>query len=40
MPNFQDIHDLLYLSHFDDNIEDEVFMIVLELVKSKKRDLP
>ena len=40
MPNFRDIHDLLYLSHFDDNIEDEVFMIVLELVKSKNRDLP
>ena len=31
---------VLYLSHFDDNIEDEVFMIVLELVKSKNHDLP
>ena len=35
MPNFRDIRDLLYLSRFDDNIEDEEFMILLELVKSK-----
>ena len=40
MPKFPDKQDLLYLSHFDDNIEDEVFMIVLELVKSKNHDLP
>ena len=40
MPNFRDIRDLSYLSHFDDNIEDEKFMILLELVKSKNRDLP
>ena len=40
MLNFRDIRDLLYLSHFDNNIEDEEFMILLELVKSKNRDLP
>ena len=40
MPNFRDIRDLLYLSRFDDNIEDEEFMILLELVKSKNYDLP
>ena len=40
MTNFRDICDLLYLSRFDDNIEDEAFMILLELVKSKNRDLP
>ena len=40
MTNFRDIRDLLYLSRFDDNIEDEEFMILLELVKSKNRDLP
>ena len=39
MLNFRDIRDLLYLSHFDDNIDEE-FMILLELVKSKSRDLP
>ena len=40
MQNFWDIRDLLYLSYFDDNIEDEEFMILLGLVKSKNRDLP
>ena len=32
--------DLLYLSHFDGNIKDEEFMILLELIKQKNRDLP
>ena len=32
IPNFRDIRDLLYLSHSDGNIEDEEFMIFLELV--------
>ena len=40
MPNFRDMRYLLYLSHFDDNIGDEEFMILLEPVKSKNRDLP
>ena len=40
MPNFRDTREILYLSHFDNNIEDEEFMILLELVKSKNRDLP
>ena len=34
------MRDLLNLFHFDDNIEDQEFIILLELVKSKKRDLP
>ena len=40
IPNFRDICDLLYISHFDGNIEDKEFMIFLELVKSKNHDLP
>ena len=40
IPNFRDIRDLLYLSHSDGNIEDEEFMIFLELVQSKNHDLP
>ena len=41
MPNFRDIPDLLLsFSRFDDNIEDEKFMILLEQVKLKNRDLP
>ena len=40
MPNFRDIRDLLHLSHSDDAIEYEELMILLELVKSKNRDLP
>ena len=40
MPNFRDTREILYLSHFDNNIEDEEFMILLELVKSENRDLP
>ena len=33
MLDLWDIRDLLYISHFDVNIEDEEFMILLELVK-------
>ena len=33
MLDLWDIRDLLYISHFDGNIEDEEFMILLELVK-------
>ena len=33
MLNFWDIRDLLYISHFDGNVEDEEFMILLDLVK-------
>ena len=33
MLNFWEIYDLLYLSHFHGNIQDEEFMILLELLK-------
>ena len=33
MLNFRDTRDFLYLSHFDNNIEDEEFMILLEVEK-------
>ena len=35
MPKFRDKQDLLYLSHFDDNIEDEEFMRTGEIKKNK-----
>ena len=35
MPKFRDKQDLLYLSHFDDNIEDEEFMRTGEIKKTK-----
>ena len=35
MPKFRDKQDLLYLSHFDDNIEDEEFMRTGEIKKNQ-----
>ena len=35
MPKFRDKQDSLYLSHFDDNIEDEEFMRTGEIKKPR-----
>ena len=37
MPNLQDIRDILYLSRFDGNIEDEEIIIPLGRINNSSR---
>ena len=40
MPNLRDVRNLLLLSHYEDIIDDDEFMLLYELVKPRNRDLP
>lgn len=37
MPNLQDMRDILYLSRFDGNIEDEEIIILLGRINNSSR---